>query len=217
VTVFVLLVDERPEEVTDWKRRVVRGEVFASSSDRSTQNHIEVSEIVLDRARRLVELGQDVIVFMDSLTRMSRAYNNNQKSSGRIMSGGIDARTMEKPRRFFGSARKAEGGGSLTVVATCLVDTGSRMDEVIFQEFKGTGNMELVLSRQLFERRVFPCIDIKASGTRKEEKLYDADSMRAINNLRRRLSERDSESAMLELLELLRMHPTNEQLLARLM
>ena len=160
----MLLVDERPEEVTDWKRSIVKGEVFASSSDESMQSHIEVSEMVLERARRLAELGEDVVVFMDSLTRMSRAYNNAQKSSGRIMSGGIDARTMEKPRRFFGSARNIEHGGSLTIVATCLVDTGSRMDEVIFQEFKGTGNMEIVLTRDLFERRIFPCIHIAAVG-----------------------------------------------------
>ena len=166
VQIFVLLVDERPEEVTDWKRNIIKGEVFASSSDESVQSHIEVSEMVLERSRRLVELGRDVVVFMDSLTRMSRAYNNNQRSSGRILSGGIDARTMEKPRRFFGSARNIEHGGSLTIVATCLVDTGSRMDEVIFQEFKGTGNMEIVLTRDLFERRIFPCMHIPQSGTR---------------------------------------------------
>jgi len=152
VIIFVLLVDERPEEVTDWRRSVVRGEVVASSSDESVQSHIEVSEMVLERARRLVELGHDVVVFMDSLTRMSRAYNNHQRGSGRILSGGIDARTMEKPRRFFGSARNIENGGSLTIIATCLVDTGSRMDEGIFQEFKGTGNMEIVLSHDDLSR-----------------------------------------------------------------
>jgi len=213
VTIFVLLVDERPEEVTDWKRRVVRGEVFASSSDRSTQNHIEVSEIVLDRARRMVELGQDVVVFMDSLTRMSRAYNNAQKSSGRIMSGGIDARTMVKPRRFFGSARNIEDGGSLTIIATCLVDTGSRMDEVIFQEFKGTGNMEIILSHDLFERRIFPCINIAASGTRKEEKLYSKDEVNKLHLLRRALATLSPHEAMTLLLSKLKQTKSNADFL----
>jgi transcription termination factor Rho len=214
VTIFVLLVDERPEEVTDWKRRVVRGEVFASSSDRTTQNHIEVSEIVLDRARRMVELGQDVVVFMDSLTRMSRAYNNAQKSSGRIMSGGIDARTMVKPRRFFGSARNIEHGGSLTIVATCLVDTGSRMDEVIFQEFKGTGNMEIILSHDLFERRIFPCINISASGTRKEEKLYSKAEVDRLHLLRRALATLSPHEAMSLLLTKLKQTKSNAEFLA---
>ena len=213
VTIFVLLVDERPEEVTDWKRRVVRGEVFASSSDRSTQNHIDVSEIVLDRARRLVEIGQDVIVFMDSLTRMSRAYNNAQKNSGRIMSGGIDARTMVKPRRFFGSARNIEHGGSLTIIATCLVDTGSRMDEVIFQEFKGTGNMEIILSHDLFERRIFPCINIAASGTRKEEKLYSKPEIARLHLLRRALATLSPHEAMSLLLSKLKQTKSNADFL----
>ncbi|HVR41910.1 MAG TPA: transcription termination factor Rho, partial [Thermoanaerobaculia bacterium] len=163
---IVLLVDERPEEVTDFRRSVEHGEVIASSSDETAENHITIAEVVLERARRLVELKHDVVILCDSITRMSRAYNNEQKSSGRIMSGGIDARTMEKPRRFFGSARNAEEWGSLTIVATALVDTGSRMDEVIFQEFKGTGNTEVVLDRGLFERRIFPAINIAQTGTR---------------------------------------------------
>jgi transcription termination factor Rho len=213
VHIFVLLVDERPEEVTDWKRNVVRGEVYASSSDRSTQSHIEISELVLERARRLVELGGDVVVFMDSLTRMSRAYNNAQKSSGRILSGGIDARTMEKPRRFFGSARNIEHGGSLTIVATCLVDTGSRMDEVIFQEFKGTGNMEIILSHDLFERRIFPCINISASGTRKEEKLYSRPEVEKIYLLRRALATLSPQEAMQLLLSKLKLFRTNGEFL----
>ena len=213
VTIYVLLVDERPEEVTDWKRRVVRGEVFASSSDRSTQSHIDISELVLDRARRLVELGQHVVVFMDSLTRMSRAYNNAQKSSGRIMSGGIDARTMVKPRRFFGSARNIEHGGSLTIIATCLVDTGSRMDEVIFQEFKGTGNMEIILSHDLFERRIFPCINIAASGTRKEEKLYSKDEVNKLHLLRRALATLSPHEAMSLLLSKLKQTKSNADFL----
>ena len=214
VTIFVLLVDERPEEVTDWRRSVVRGEVVASSSDESVQSHIDVSEIVLERARRLVELGQDVVIFMDSLTRMSRAYNNYQRGSGRILSGGIDARTMEKPRRFFGSARNIENGGSLTIIATCLVDTGSRMDEVIFQEFKGTGNMEIVLSHDLFERRIFPCIHIPQSGTRKEEKLYSTEKVEKIYLLRRALATLSPHEAMQLLLSKLKQTKSNEQFLA---
>jgi len=214
--IFVLLVDERPEEVTDWRRNVVRGEVFASSTDQSLESHIQVSEMVFERARRLVEMGEDVVVFMDSLTRMSRAFNNLQKGSGRILSGGIDARTMEKPRRFFGSARKVEDGGSLTVVATCLIDTGSRMDEVIFQEFKGTGNMELVLDRRLFEKRIFPCINIPQSGTRKEEKLYPKEQVEKLYLMRRALSTLSPEAAMELLLQKVREFPTNEQFLSSL-
>jgi len=211
--IFVLLVDERPEEVTDWKRSIIRGEVFASSSDQSLESHIQVSEMVFERARRLVELGENVVVFMDSLTRMSRAYNSTQKGSGRILSGGIDARTMEKPRRFFGSARNVEHGGSLTVVATCLIDTGSRMDEVIFQEFKGTGNMELVLDRKLFEKRIFPCINIPQSGTRKEEKLYPKEQVEKLYLMRRALSTLSPVAAMELLLQKVREFPTNEQFL----
>jgi transcription termination factor Rho len=215
-SIFVLLVDERPEEVTDWKRSIARGEVFASSTDQSLESHIQVSEMVFERARRLVEMGEDVVVFMDSLTRMSRAFNNLQKGSGRILSGGMDARTMEKPRRFFGSARNVEDGGSLTVVATCLVDTGSRMDEVIFQEFKGTGNMELVLDRKLFDKRIFPCIHIPQSGTRKEEKLYPKEQVEKLYLMRRALSSLPPEAAMELLLQKVREFPTNEQFLASL-
>jgi transcription termination factor Rho len=215
-TIFVLLVDERPEEVTDWKRSIILGDVFASSSDQSIENHIQVTEMVFERARRLVEMGLDVVVFMDSLTRMARAYNNAQKGSGRIMSGGIDARTMEKPRRFFGSARNVEHGGSLTVVATCLIDTGSRMDEVIFQEFKGTGNMELVLDRKLFEKRIFPCINIPQSGTRKEEKLYPKEQIEKLYLMRRALSSLSPEAAMELLLQKVREFPSNAQFLASL-
>jgi transcription termination factor Rho len=215
-TIFVLLVDERPEEVTDWKRSIIRGEVFASSSDQSLESHIQISELVFERARRLVEMGENVVVFMDSLTRMSRAYNSTQKGSGRILSGGIDARTMEKPRRFFGSARNVEHGGSLTVVATCLVDTGSRMDEVIFQEFKGTGNMELVLDRKLFDKRIFPCINIPQSGTRKEEKLYPKEQVEKLYLMRRALSSLSPEAAMELLLQKVREFPTNQQFLGSL-
>jgi transcription termination factor Rho len=215
-TIFVLLVDERPEEVTDWKRSIASGEVVASSTDQSLESHIQVSEMVFERARRLVEMGDDVVVFMDSLTRMSRAFNNLQKGSGRILSGGIDARTMEKPRRFFGSARNVEDGGSLTVVATCLIDTGSRMDEVIFQEFKGTGNMELVLDSKLFEKRIFPCINIPQSGTRKEEKLYPKEQVEKLYLMRRALSSLSPEAAMELLLQKVREFPSNAQFLSSL-
>ena len=207
-TIFVLLVDERPEEVTDWKRSIARGQVFASSTDQSLESHIQVSEMVFERARRLAEMGQDVVVFMDSLTRMSRAFNNLQKGSGRILSGGIDARTMEKPRRFFGSARNVEDGGSLTVVATCLIDTGSRMDEVIFQEFKGTGNMEMVLSRELANLRIWPALDLQQSGTRKEEKLLPEDALQKVYMMRRQLHDLPPQKQMLTLLE--RMRPHND-------
>jgi transcription termination factor Rho len=215
-TIFVLLVDERPEEVTDWKRSIERGEVFASSSDQSIKSHVRISEMVMERARRLVELGEDVVVFMDSLTRMSRAYNNAQKGSGRILSGGIDARTMERPRRHFGSARNVEHGGSLTMVATCLIDTGSRMDEVIFQEFKGTGNMELVLDRKLFEKRIFPCINIPQSGTRKEEKLYPKDQVEKMYLMRRALSTLSPAPAMELLLQKVGEFKSNAEFLASL-
>ncbi|HSN68241.1 MAG TPA: transcription termination factor Rho [Thermoanaerobaculia bacterium] len=210
---FVLLVDERPEEVTDFRRSVERGEVIASSSDESAENHITIAEVVLERARRLVELKHDVVILCDSITRMSRAYNNEQKSSGRIMSGGIDARTMEKPRKFFGSARNAEDWGSLTIVATALVDTGSRMDEVIFQEFKGTGNTEVVLDRGLFERRIFPAINIAQTGTRKEEKLLPPEWLPKVQTLRRALAGTDPTNAMRMLLERLQKFPTNEAFL----
>jgi transcription termination factor Rho len=213
VHVIVLLIDERPEEITDFRRSVTRGEVIASSADLSAENHIAVAEIVAERARRLIECGQHVIIFLDSITRMARAYNHMQKGGGKIMSGGIDARTMEKPRRFFGAARNAEGGGSLTIVATALVDTGSRMDEIIFQEFKGTGNMELVLDRDLFNRRIFPCINIPQSGTRKEEKLYDPDDLPKIVKLRRALAAVDKIQAMELVLGRLSKFRTNREFL----
>lgn len=212
VTVMVLLVDERPEEVTDI-RRSVKGEVIASSSDETAGNHIAIAEVVIERARRLVELKKDVVILCDSITRMSRAYNNEQRSSGRIMSGGIDARTMEKPRRFFGSARNAEDWGSLTIIATALVDTGSRMDEVIFQEFKGTGNTEIVLERGLFERRIFPAMNIPQTGTRKEEKLLDPEVLPKVHTLRRALAGTDPTNAMRMLLDKLQKFKTNEDFL----
>jgi transcription termination factor Rho len=213
VFLMVLLVDERPEEVTDFRRSVEKGDVIASSSDETADNHITIAEIVLDRARRLVEMKRDVVILCDSITRMSRAYNNEQRGSGKILSGGIDARTMEKPRRFFGAARNAEEWGSLTIVATALVDTGSRMDEVIFQEFKGTGNTEIVLDRGLFERRIFPAMNIAQSGTRKEEKLLSPGVLQKVHTLRRALAGTDPMNAMKMLLERLQKFPTNEAFL----
>ncbi|HVT43151.1 MAG TPA: transcription termination factor Rho [Thermoanaerobaculia bacterium] len=213
VTLIVLLVDERPEEVTDFRRSVEKGDVIASSSDETAENHITIAEVVLERARRLVEMKKDVVILCDSITRMSRAYNNEQRGSGKILSGGIDARTMEKPRRFFGAARNAEDWGSLTIIATALVDTGSRMDEVIFQEFKGTGNTEIVLDRGLFERRIFPAINIAQTGTRKEEKLLSATTLPKIHTLRRALAGTDPMTAMKMLLERLQKFPTNQAFL----
>jgi transcription termination factor Rho len=210
---FVLLVDERPEEVTDFRRSVEKGEVIASSSDETAENHIMIAEVVLERARRLVEMKKDVVILCDSITRMSRAYNNEQRGSGKILSGGIDARTMEKPRRFFGAARNAEDWGSLTIIATALVDTGSRMDEVIFQEFKGTGNTEIVLDRGLFERRIFPAINIAQTGTRKEEKLLTPTVLPKMHTLRRALAGTDPMTAMKMLLERLQKFPTNDAFL----
>ncbi len=213
VTLFVLLVDERPEEVTDFRRSVARGEVVASSSDETAENHIQIAEVVLERARRLVEMNKNVVILCDSITRMSRAYNNEQRGSGKILSGGIDARTMEKPRRFFGAARNGEDWGSLTIIATALVDTGSRMDEVIFQEFKGTGNTEIVLDRGLFERRIFPAINIAQTGTRKEEKLLPPTVLAKVITLRRALAGTDPMNAMKMLLERLQKFPSNDAFL----
>jgi transcription termination factor Rho len=215
IHLIVLLVDERPEEVTDM-RRSVDGEVVASSSDELARNHVQVAEMVLERARRLVESRRDVVILLDSITRLSRAYNSEKRGSGRVLSGGIDARTMEKPRRFFGAARKAQGGGSLTVIGTALVDTGSRMDEVIFQEFKGTGNTEIVMDRDLFDRRIFPAIDISQSGTRKEEKLYGPDEYAKVVLLRRALAPLRPAEAMQLLAGRLAKTATNAEFLGTL-
>jgi transcription termination factor Rho len=212
IHLIVLLIDERPEEVTDM-RRTVRGDVIASSSDEMARNHVQVAEIVLEHSRRLVESGRDVVVLLDSITRLSRAYNAEQRSSGRVLSGGIDARTMEKPRRFFGAARNVVDGGSLTVIGTALVDTGSRMDDVIFQEFKGTGNTEIVMDRSLFERRIFPCIDISASGTRKEEKLFTEEEHSKVTLLRRAMAPLRAAEAMQLLVGRLEKYPDNASFL----
>lgn len=184
VHLFVLLVDERPEEATDWVRST-GGKVFVSTSDESPKNHVQLAEAVWRRCQRLVELGEDVVLIMDSITRLARAYNNFSSGSGRTMSGGLDSRAMERPRQIFGSARNTETAGSLTILATALIDTGSKMDQLIFEEFKGTGNMEVMLNRKLSDRRIFPSIDIEKSGTRKEEKLISSRKLKLINTLRR--------------------------------
>jgi transcription termination factor Rho len=212
VHLTVLLVDERPEEVTDMRRNI-KGEVIGSSNDRPTEEHLHVAEMALERAKRLVEGGKDVVILLDSITRLSRAYNKEVESSGRTLTGGVDSRALERPKRLFGSARKAEEGGSLTILATALIDTGSRMDEVIFEEFKGTGNMEVVLSRQLAERRIFPAIDIGATGTRKEEKLFSPKEIEKIRRLRGALASLKPVEAMERLLKKLSEFDTNDEFL----
>ncbi|MCU0722659.1 MAG: transcription termination factor Rho [Planctomycetes bacterium] len=195
VELLVLLVNERPEEVTEF-RRAVGGEVVSSSLDDRVENHALVADMVLERAKRLAEMGKDVVLVVDSLTRLARAHNLQAELSGRTMSGGIDAKALERPRRIFGAARKLEGAGSLTIVATVLVDTGSRGDQVIYEEFKGTGNMELALSRELSNLRIWPAVDIEKSGTRKEEKLIDVEDLRRVRALRRVLSRAKKAEAM---------------------
>ena len=215
VEVIVLLIDERPEEVTDFQRSV-KAEVIASSNDQDLETHVRLSRFVIERCRRTVESGKDVFVLLDSITRVARAYNSVHGGSGRTMTGGVDARALEIPRKMFASARKIEEGGSLTILATALVDTGSRMDELIFQEFKGTGNMELVLDRKLSDRRLFPAIDIPKSGTRKEEKLFPKHQIEAIRKLRRMMVDLNPIEAMETLTAALKKHKTNEELLAKL-
>lgn len=192
---MVLLIDERPEEVTDM-HRLVKGEVIASTFDEPPERHVQVSEMVIEKARRLVEHGRDVVILLDSITRLARAYNAVQPHSGKILSGGIDANALHKPKRFFGSARNIEQGGSLTILATALIDTGSRMDEVIFEEFKGTGNMEVVLDRRLADRRLFPAVDILKSGTRKEELLYHPAELEKIYTMREAIADLSNIDAM---------------------
>jgi transcription termination factor Rho len=195
VALLVLLVDERPEEATEWKR-TIKGHVYCSTSDESPRTHVQIAEFVWKRAMRLVELGQDVVLLLDSITRLARAYNNLNSGSGKTMSGGLDSKAMERPRQFFGSARNTETAGSLTILGTTLVDTGSRMDQLIFEEFKGTGNMELVLSRKLADRRIFPAIDVEKSGTRKEEKLLSSKKLKSVQILRRVLTRMHFAEAM---------------------
>jgi transcription termination factor Rho len=215
VALLVVLIDERPEEVTHLKRGV-RGEVVASSSDESTEDQLRLSRLVLERAKRLVEQGRDVVLLLDSLTRFGRASNRGQAGRGKTLSGGIDSRALEFPRKFFGAARKVEDGGSLTILATAIVGSGSQMDEVIFQEFKGTGNMELVLDRRVAERRIFPAIDVNASGTRKEEKLFTEWELPRVQALRRALSTLKPPEAAEHLVKAVRESASNEELLGRI-
>jgi transcription termination factor Rho len=217
-SLFVLLVDERPEEVFEMEAMGV-GEVISSSFDNPAQQHVTLAELTLERARRRVEMGEDVVLIVDSLTRLARAYNTVEKGTGRTLSGGLDAQSLERPKRFLGSARKidvAQGGGSLTILATALVDTGSRMDQVIFEEFKGTGNSELVLSRELAERRIYPAIDLVASATRREELLLSQEALAVSRLLRQRMAGMSPINAMNDLLTDMRRNKTNEELVRTL-
>src|SRR6516162_1548012 len=213
--VMMLLVDERPEEVTEM-RRTVRGEVIASSSDRDSVSHVRTAELVVERAKRLAEQGKQVFVLLDSLTRLARAYNKNVGTSGRTMSGGIDIRALEVPKRLFGTARVFEEGGSLTVMGTALIETGSRMDDIIFQEFKGTGNMELVLDRKLADRRIYPAMDISQSGTRKEERLLPPDVLKSVTLLRRTMVQMKPVEAMEMLIKKMAGYPSNAAFLEKI-
>lgn len=209
---IVLLIDERPEEVTEMQR-LVKGEVISSTFDEPPERHVQVAEMALEKARRLVEYGNDVVILLDSLTRLARAYNSVQPHSGKILSGGIDSNALHKPKRFFGSARNIEQGGSLTIMATALIDTGSRMDEVIFEEFKGTGNMELVLDRRLADRRVFPAVDPIKSGTRKEELLYHKEELEKVYLMRQATADLSTLDAMNLLLNRLKKTNSNVEFL----
>ena len=210
---IVLLIDERPEEVTDMERSV-RAEVVASTFDEPAEKHVKVSSIILQKAKRLVECGHDVVILLDSLTRLARAHNTVAPASGKVLSGGVEANAMQKPKQFFGAARKIENGGSLTILATALVDTGSKMDEVIFEEFKGTGNMELALDRRLANKRIFPAIDLNASSTRREDLLLDREALQRMYILRKYLSDMNAEESMNELLKRMRGTKDNEEFLA---
>jgi transcription termination factor Rho len=212
VRIVLLLVDERPEEVTDMRRNVP-GEVFASSNDNTVEKHLDLAQLVIERCKRQVEFGTNIVVLLDSLTRLGRAFNVGGVGGGRTMSGGLDNRALEIPKKLFGAARKIENGGSLTIMATCLIDTGSRMDQVIFEEFKGTGNMELTLDRNLANQRIYPALDIPQSGTRKEEKLLGEKELAAARNIRRHLLAFNPAQGMKTLLEVLSKHKTNQSLL----
>ncbi|MCS6965610.1 MAG: transcription termination factor Rho [Candidatus Kapabacteria bacterium] len=216
VKLIILLIDERPEEVTDMQRSVRGAEVISSTFDEPPERHVQVADIVLEKAKRLVECRHDVVILLDSITRLSRANNTVIPHSGKILSGGVDANALHRPKRFFGAARKVEEGGSLTVIATALIETGSRMDEVIFEEFKGTGNMELVLDRKLAERRIFPAIDINRSGTRREELLLTPEELNRVWILRKVLSELPPVEAMELLLEHMRRTRNNKEFMATL-
>jgi transcription termination factor Rho len=213
VYMMVLLVDERPEEVTDM-RRTVHGEVVASSNDQDIASHVRIARLIIEKARRLVESGRDVFVLLDSLTRLGRAFNANIRGGGRIMSGGLDIRALIEPKSIFGAARNVENGGSLTIIASCLIDTGSRMDEVIFNEFKGTGNMEIMLSREIANRRLWPAIDLNLSGTRKEERLLTPEALEVSHRIRRTLLSAGPVRSMELLLDILRREPDNARFVA---
>jgi transcription termination factor Rho len=212
VYLIVLLIDERPEEVTDMER-TVKGEVISSTFDEPAERHVQVADMVIEKAKRLVEHGKDVVILLDSITRLARAHNSVVPHSGKILSGGVDSNALQRPKRFFGAARNIEGNGSLTIIATALIETGSRMDEVIFEEFKGTGNMELVLDRRLSDKRIFPAVDIFKSGTRKEELLIDKNDLAKIWILRKFLNDKPLMEAMEFLLEKLSKTKTNAQFL----
>jgi transcription termination factor Rho len=212
VYLIILLIDERPEEVTDMQRSV-RAEVISSTFDEQAERHVKVASIVLEKAKRMVECGHDVVILLDSITRLARAYNTVVPSSGKILSGGVDANALHKPKRFFGAARNVENGGSLTIIATALTETGSKMDEVIFEEFKGTGNMELQLDRKLSNRRVYPAIDITASGTRREDLLMDPAVLQRVWILRKHMSDMNSVEAMEFLQQQMKGTRTNEEFL----
>ncbi len=214
--VIILLVDERPEEVTDFRRQCLGAEVVASNNDQEVANHIRVTEFSIERAKRMAEFGQDVVVLLDSLTRLGRAYNRYVETSGRTMTGGVDIRALEVPKRLFGAARKVEDGGSLTILATALIETGSRMDDLIFEEFKGTGNMELSLDRKLAEKRIWPAVNIPQSGTRKEELLVEPWVLPKLHMLRRFLSSLNVDDEMPQLLKALEKFPSNEDFLRQL-
>jgi transcription termination factor Rho len=214
--VMILLVDERPEEVTDFRRKCLKAEIIASNNDQEVANHVRVAEFTIERAKRMAEFGQDVVVLLDSLTRLGRAYNRYIETSGRTMTGGMDIRAMEIPKRLFGAARKVEKGGSLTILATALVETGSRMDDLIFEEFKGTGNMELQLDRKLAERRIWPAIGIPQSGTRKEELLVEPWKLPKMHLLRRFLSGLNVDDELPTLLKALGKFTTNDEFLRHL-
>ena len=216
VHLMVLLVDERPEEVTDMRRHVLRGEVVASTFDRPADEHTQVAELAIERAKRLVELGTDVVIVLDGITRLARAYNLSAPTSGRIMSGGVDSTALYPPKKFFGAARNIEEGGSLTIIATALIETGSRMDEVIFEEFKGTGNMELRLDRRLAERRIYPSIDVEASSTRHEELLFDRQELQQVWKLRRVLNALEEGKGLELLIEKIRTTKNNDQFLSEI-
>ncbi len=210
VTLIVLLIDERPEEVTDMQREV-KGEVISSTFDEDATRHVQVSDMVIEKAKRLVESGKDVVILLDSITRLARAHNTVIPSGGKIMSGGLDAKAMERPKKFFGAARKVDGGGSLTIIATALIETGSRADEMIFEEFKGTGNMELVLAREIAEKRIFPAIDINRSGTRKEELLFSPEELNRVTLLRTFLADMPDAEAIEFLLKQMTRSKSNRE------